>query len=151
MKPATPSGDRVRVDDIGVNASNSIDGSGRPTLSADGPAADEEEIRRGSPFAEPDRQAVTVPALRGEVMPSPNQPIDVGVAMAAPLASIIVMLFAAACCVWFPGGGLVVAPLGSLLALIGLFTKRRVVSAVLLTSHIAVFFACYRDVFEWLS
>lgn len=58
-------------------------------------------------------------------------------------ASLMVVFFAAAAVYWFPTGGVLVAALGSGLAVGGLFSDYRLPSACLLLVHLGLFFACY--------
>lgn len=64
-------------------------------------------------------------------------------AAAAAYASVIALLFAIACLLLFPGGGIAVAALGAVLALLGLSSRRVRLCTVTLVLHSVVFFVCY--------
>ena len=100
-----------------------------------------EPIRYGSPFAvDPvlDPTRVTAPA---EVF------IDAGplkyTAMGAVAASAMVILFASAAAYWFPGGGTLIAVLGCVLAILGLFSYYRFRAFACLVAHLALFLVSY--------
>ena len=106
-------------------------------------------VRVGSPFRKdpadlgPESPAVTTP-----------QPIEAAyadygpflyTAMGASVAAVIVLIFDAAGSLWFPAGGAVVAVLGTVLSIIGLFSLKRFRWAALAAfpAHIALFFFSY--------
>ncbi|TWU56697.1 hypothetical protein Poly51_26140 [Rubripirellula tenax] len=99
-----------------------------------------ESVRIGSPFAvDPLPQTVAIEPL-----------LDVGpmryTAMGAVAASMMVVGFASAALWWFPAGGALVAALGSVLAISGLFSNYRTASLVLLFVHVGLFVANYSQV-----
>lgn len=144
---------RVRIDDVATELdrmrlenrtpeSSTDRESNRETSGADNP------IRRGSPFrGNSDEDGVIAPrgsgTLHGSGPIGELEMIQTGVMATAPIASLIVMAFALACYAWFPGGGLLVASLGVGLAAMGLFSVRKAMAAMLLVTHMAVFFGCY--------
>jgi hypothetical protein len=100
---------------------------------------DAESIRVGSPFAiDP---IAAEPARPIEVL------LDVGpiryTAMGAVAASIMVLGFAAAATWWFPAGGALIAALGCVLSIFGLYSTYRITSAGLLAIHLFLFVLCY--------
>ena len=102
-------------------------------------AVDEASIRVGSPFAiDP---ITSEPAKPIEVF------LDVGpiryTAMGAVAASIMVLAFAAAATWWFPAGGTLIASLGCVLSIFGLYSTYRMTSAGLLAIHLCLFVLCY--------
>ena len=64
-------------------------------------------------------------------------------ALGALTASLIVILFAAVGTWWFPAGGALIAALGCLLAIFGLFSTYRIRSAMLIVIHLALFVVSY--------
>ena len=64
-------------------------------------------------------------------------------ALGALAASLIVILFAAVGTWWFPAGGALIAALGCLLAIFGLFSTYRISSAVLIVVHLGLFVVSY--------
>jgi hypothetical protein len=100
---------------------------------------DAESIRVGSPFAiDP---IAAEPARPIEVL------LDVGpiryTAMGAVAASIMVLAFAAVATWWFPAGGALIAALGCVLSIFGLYSTYRITSAGLLAIHLFLFVLCY--------
>jgi hypothetical protein len=65
--------------------------------------------------------------------------------MGAAVSAVMVLLFAAAGAVWFPAGGAIVAILGTVLSITGLFAARRFRWAALacLPLHLGLFFFSY--------
>ncbi|TWU66764.1 hypothetical protein [Crateriforma conspicua] len=115
-------------------------------------AKEESSPRRGSPFAE--QQPVVFAKTRGNTDANTrggdsSPPLDVGVlpatALGAVAASIAVIPFAAACYWLFPGGGMLVAPLGALLAAMGTVSPRTKTSIVMLLLHLGLFAACFQQ------
>ena len=100
---------------------------------------DEASIRVGSPFAIDPSAA------------EPTEPIetfhDVGpiryTAMGAVAASVMVLGFAAAATWWFPAGGALIAALGCVLSIFGLYSPYRMTSATLLAIHLCLFVVSY--------
>ncbi|EMI17350.1 putative membrane protein [Rhodopirellula maiorica SM1] len=101
-------------------------------------------IRVGSPFAK-----------EPEPAPQPVRPEDVYF-QATPLrytsigsvaAASLVVLFALGGTVWFPAGGTLVAGLGCLLSIFGMYSHLRIAAASLLTVHLFLFVASYSRVF----
>jgi hypothetical protein len=64
-------------------------------------------------------------------------------ATSAVYAAIILICFAAICWAVFPGGGVAVAGLGSLVSLLGLSSRHGRLATVALILHGSLFFACY--------
>ena len=64
-------------------------------------------------------------------------------ALGALAASLIVILFAGAATWWFPVGGALIAALGCLLAIFGLFSNHRGISALLIVVHLGLFIVSY--------
>lgn len=100
----------------------------------------EDEVRVGSPFA-------VDPVLANTA----NRPIevlyDVGpiryTAMGAVAASIMVVGFGTAAAFWFPSGGALIAALGCVLSIFGLYSHYRYVALGLLTLHLCLFVYSY--------
>lgn len=94
-------------------------------------------IRVGSPFAV-DPMA---PPRRVEVL------YDVGplryTAMGAVSASVMVAGFGLVAAFWFPSGGALIAALGCLLSIFGLYSNFRYVAAGLLVTHLSLFVFSY--------
>ncbi|MEE2934794.1 MAG: hypothetical protein VYA84_02240 [Planctomycetota bacterium] len=96
-------------------------------------------IRVGSPFAvDP-----TVPAAERAIEPF----YDVGpiryTAMGAVAAAIMVLGFASVAAWWFPSGGALVAALGCVLSVFGLYSAFRKTAISLLAIHLALFVFSY--------
>ena len=103
---------------------------------ADGPA---DEVRVGSPFAvDP-----TVPEAPRRIEPF----YDVGpiryTAMGAVAASVMVLAFAAIAAWWFPSGGALIAALGCVLSIFGMYSTFRITSVSLLAVHLVLFVVSY--------
>lgn len=96
-------------------------------------------MRVGSPFAED-------PFAADDARPTENL-YDVGpvkyTAMGAVAASVLVLGFAAAAAYLFPAGGTIVAALGCLLSLFGMYSPWRLASAGLLAVHLFLFLLSY--------
>jgi len=96
-------------------------------------------VRVGSPFA---TDPLTSP---------PQRPIetfyDVGpiryTAMGAVAASIMVLAFALVAAWWFPSGGALIAALGCVLSIFGMYSAFRITSVSLLALHLALFVLSY--------
>ena len=99
---------------------------------------DDQQPRVGSPFAV-------------DPLEPPNRPIellyDVGplryTAMGAVAAAIIVLGFALIGVWWFPAGGAMIAALGCMLSIFGLYSTFRYTAAGLLTVYLCLFVASY--------
>ena len=102
--------------------------------------ASEQPIRYGSPFA-------VDPYWDEPIQVEPELFLDVGplryTAMGAVAASGMVVLFASASAYWFPGGGTLVAGLGGLLAIFGLFSHYRFHALGCLIVHLLLFMTSY--------
>ncbi|QDT07261.1 hypothetical protein K227x_56880 [Rubripirellula lacrimiformis] len=102
----------------------------------------DESIRVGSPFA-----GDPVP-LHPVVQPV----VDVSpiryTAMGAVAASVMVVGFATAAFWWFPAGGIVVAALGCVLSIFGIFSSYRLAAMGLLAIHLFLFVANYGQVLQ---
>jgi hypothetical protein len=104
--------------------------------------------RAGDPFA-PGSMTDVVPAAideTGKVSSAPEVLTDGAMkytAKGSAAASLMVLLFAVAAMYWFPTGGVLVAALGSGLAVGGLFSDYRLPATCLLLVHLGLFFACY--------
>ncbi|GAA4457294.1 hypothetical protein [Novipirellula rosea] len=102
------------------------------------------EIRVGSPFAK-----------EPEPAPQPVRPEDVYfqatplryTSIGAVAAASLVVLFALGGTVWFPAGGTLVAGLGCLLSIFGLYSHLRIAAASLLAVHLFLFVASYSRMF----
>ena len=96
-------------------------------------------IRVGSPFAV------------DPFAPDPAKKIepfyDVGplryTAMGAVAASVMVLVFAATATWWFPAGGALIAALGCVLSIFGLYSTFRLASSGLLALHLSLFVLSY--------
>jgi hypothetical protein len=103
-------------------------------------------IREGSPFAV-DPEPSPSDEEFGQVPLTAEAFYDIGpmryMALGAVLAAAIVLLFAAASAYWFPGGGLLVAGLGCLLAMLGFFSPRPRTAVGLLAGHLALLATAY--------
>ena len=96
-------------------------------------------IRIGSPFAvDP---AGIIPAKPVEVF------YDVGplryTAMGSVAAATMVVGFALAALLWFPTGGALIAGLGCLLSIFGLYSSYRKTALLLLFAHLGIFVMTY--------
>ena len=128
-----------------IRVQNPIPGTGDPepieaslVESIDGANA----VRIGSPFAvDPIDPLSGIPAKRIEPF------LDVGpiryTAMGAVAASIMVLGFASAAAWWFPAGGALIAALGCVLSIFGLYSSYRFTSALLLAVHLCLFVVSY--------
>ncbi|QDV42671.1 hypothetical protein Enr13x_25210 [Stieleria neptunia] len=113
-------------------------------------AASEAPVRVGSPFrVDPPElttpsEPVKTPTLSGEAAYGEYGPF-LYTAMGASSAAVIVLLFAALGAWWFPAGGALVAVLGTVLSIIGLFSRRRFRYAAIgtLPLHMVLFFLSY--------
>ncbi|MDA8742994.1 hypothetical protein N9N28_00045 [Rubripirellula amarantea] len=107
-----------------------------------------ETVRVGSPFAEGTAKAP--PPLAAA--PSGETFYDVGpmryTAMGAVSAAIMVVFFAAMAAWWFPSGGTLIAGLGCVLAIMGMFSHFRNLSVGLLVVHVVFFLTCYSRALE---
>lgn len=97
------------------------------------------DIRVGSPFAvDP-----TIPAAARPIEPF----YDVGpiryTAMGAVAAAIMVLGFASVAAWWFPSGGALIAALGCVLSVFGLYSAFRKTAISLLAIHLALFVLSY--------
>lgn len=101
--------------------------------------AEDSPLRVGSPFAvDP---LIESPIKRVEPF------LDVGpiryTAMGAVAASVMVLGFASAAAWWFPTGGALIAALGCVLSIFGLYSRYRFTSAGLLSLHLCLFVFSY--------
>ena len=107
-------------------------------------ATPQESVRVGSPFAV-DPPPVRVVVAK-EALP-PEQIYDVGpmryTAMGAVAAAVMLIGFAVAAAVWFPGGGTMIAAWGCVLSILGLYSPMSRRSAGCLIVHTALFLICY--------
>ncbi len=94
-------------------------------------------IRVGSPFRGEPEPAEFVPQviIREQVVGSPLAYTAIG----AVTASALVLFFGLLGAFWYPTGGLLVASLGCVLSVFGLFSKRRYIALGLLVAHLAIF------------
>ncbi len=107
-------------------------------------------VRTGSPFRvdPPDVQtpsaATPVLTLSGEAAYGEFGPF-LYTAMGASAAAVVVLVFAGLGAWWFPPGGALVAVLGAILSIVGLFSKRRFRYAALgtLPLHMGLFLLSY--------
>lgn len=96
-------------------------------------------VRVGSPFA-------VDPAL-----PLVDRPFEAVIdggplrytATSAVVAAVMVLGFAAAAAWWFPAGGTMIAALGCVLSIFGLYSKYRYSAGSLLLLHLALFIVSY--------
>jgi hypothetical protein len=100
---------------------------------------EESSVRLGSPFAEDPFETDDAPPIENLY--------DVGplkyTALGAVAASVLVLGFAAAAAYLFPAGGTMVAALGCLLSLFGMYSPWRLASAGLLAVHLFLFLLSY--------
>lgn len=107
---------------------------------------DGDSIRIGSPFKVDPPQSIEV---AGQSIIDASLEIDSDatpmryVAMGSVAASVMVLAFAMAAVEWFPVGGAMIAGLGCLLSVFGLYSPHRLKSAALLVVHAAIFLFCY--------
>ncbi|TWU21476.1 hypothetical protein Pla52o_36620 [Novipirellula galeiformis] len=100
----------------------------------------EQQIRVGSPFAtepEPNPQAVQAEDIYFQATPLRYTSIG------AVVAATMVVFFAVAATAWFPVGGTMIAGLGCLLSILGLYSHLRVPAAGLLAVHLVLFVTSY--------
>ena len=130
-----------------------VAGTAADGAAADGAAANlapGTPVRVGSPFrVDPsDLATPSDPAkkltLSGEAAYGEYGPF-LYTAMGASSAAVVVLVFAALGTWWFPAGGALVAVLGTILSIIGLFSRRRFRYAAIgtLPLHMALFFLSY--------
>ena len=143
------------MDDTGneVNGPKyAIRGGSLPTDDSD----NDEGILSGSPFApgsvvdaaDPSVPGTSSAATGAAVVSATAKEVLTDGAMkytakGAATASLMVVFFAAAAAWWFPAGGVLIAALGSALAVGGMFSDYRMPAAVLLIVHLGLFFASY--------
>ncbi|MGI9470220.1 MAG: hypothetical protein ACR2NZ_01725 [Rubripirellula sp.] len=100
---------------------------------------DESPLRVGSPFA-------VDPLEHHEDVPI-EQIYDVGplryTAMGAVAAAVLVLFFASIGVWWFPAGGAMIAALGCMLSIFGLYSTFRYTAAGLLAVHLCLFVFSY--------
>lgn len=108
-----------------------------------------ESIRIGSPFRQdpsdlPAAADASIGLASGEAAYGEFGPFQY-TAMGAATAAVVVLGFAALGAVWFPPGGALVAVLGTVLSITGLFaTKRfRYAASATLPLHMGLFVLCY--------
>ncbi len=106
------------------------------------PEGTETPIRTGSPFAvDPPEAFILATSRPVEVL------MDVGpiryTAMGAVAAAGMLLAFAGVAAWWFPVGGTMIAALGCVLSIFGLYSPYRYTSVVLLTCHLALFITSY--------
>lgn len=101
----------------------------------------QEAIRVGSPFRD---ASVVKPARAAEAAYADYGPF-LYIAMGASVAAAIVLIFAAAGSWWFPPGGALVATLGVILSIVGIFSTRRyrLAAIALLPMHMGLFVLSY--------
>ena len=107
-------------------------------------------IRVGSPFHEdpadlpPAGSPSFIPMASGEAAYGEFGPF-IYTAMGASAAAVLVLLFAAIGAWWFPTGGALVAVLGTVLSVVGLFSTKRYRYAAMATlpMHMGLFFLSY--------
>ena len=97
-------------------------------------------IRVGSPFA--------VDPVIPVVVSGPVEILyDVGpmryTAMGSVAASLMVVFFAVAGVIWFPAGGALIAGLGCVLSIFGLYSSYRYTALSLLLVHLSIFVLTY--------
>ncbi|TWT74133.1 hypothetical protein [Allorhodopirellula solitaria] len=139
-QPPTNDGDATDGMAAELPVRGESDESARPVEKV---SANEEPVRRGSPFAHSSEPSDTVSSATPELVLDPQW----GVLRAANWASAWVAICALACLGLFPAGGVIVATLGCALATVGLFSSRVIAAAMLLGLHAWIFFACYQRLF----
>ena len=133
------------------NQSNSADDGHVAREDSVSESLSEDSVRVGSPFAP---GSITGAAQASDkhfstvaIESSSAEVITDGVlkytAQGSATASLLVIFFAVVSVWWFPAGGVVVAALGSALAVGGMFSQYRLPSAGLLLIHLGLFFASY--------
>ena len=104
-----------------------------------------ESIRVGSPFAaDPgDLPDATLPVAPKKI----EAFYDVGpiryTAIGAVAAAVMTLGFAAAAAWWFPGGGTLIAGLGCVLSIFGLYSPHKMYAFGCLTLHLCLFLVSY--------
>ncbi|TWU42470.1 hypothetical protein [Novipirellula artificiosorum] len=101
-----------------------------------------EPIRRGSPFATDPPMMASAAVINPEDVYFQATPLRY-TAMGAVAASAMVLFFAAAAAWWFPTGGAMIAGLGCMLSIAGLYSHRRKTAAALLAIHLMLFMLCF--------
>lgn len=142
-QPAGPSEQPAASDEQPVVSDEPVEVVDEPVEVVDEPAApivaelvQAAQVRRGSPFA---IDPVTVRPVDNFVDMGPIR----YTAMGAVAASILVLAFAAAATWWFPAGGTLIAALGCVLSIFGLYSTHKLISAGLLAVHLSLFVVCY--------
>ena len=104
------------------------------------PDGDETPVRRGSPFR-------VDPLDLPEFYERPVELIVDGAlrytAMGAVTAAVVVAAFGAASAWWFPAGGTMIAALGCVLSIFGLYSNLKLTSVGMLSVHLAIFVVSY--------
>lgn len=99
---------------------------------------------RGDPFDEPLEDLVEADASAVTKVP---EILDVGVmrstASGAAIASLIILVFAAASAWTFPSGGIAVSALGCLMAVVGMTSPMSKTSIGCLLLHVSLFAVCF--------
>tara|TARA_R110002049_G_scaffold47902_1_gene138438 strand:+ start:153894 stop:154331 length:438 start_codon:yes stop_codon:yes gene_type:complete len=111
-----------------------------------------ETIRVGSPFAvDPNPEFPGTPTASTTnttaTAVSPEVFYDVGplryTALGAVAAAVLVLLFAIPATWWFPSGGTLIAALGCVLSIFGMYSPIPKRSAAVLAVHVVIFLFCY--------
>lgn len=121
-----------------------------PAAAAGRSAASDEVVRVGSPFRTDPTEIRSAPLpvftapASGEAAYADFGPF-LYTAMGASTAAVLVLFFASAGAWWFPTGGALVAVLGTVLSIVGLFSTRRFRYAAIavLPLHMVLFFFSY--------
>jgi hypothetical protein len=98
----------------------------------------ESSVRTGSPFAS-EPLVADVPHRVEEVIDGPLRYTASG----AVAAAAMVLAFAAAAAWWFPAGGTMIAALGCVLSIFGLYSTQRIAAIGILSLHLGLFVLCY--------
>lgn len=132
--PPSPSGQPIGADHPPDPSSDAQDPAGEEA-SGDVEAV----VRVGSPFAVDPRVSNSPPPAESLQELGPMK----YTAMGAVGASILVVGFGVAAAYFFPAGGTLVAALGCLLSILGMYSSYRLTAACLLTLHLCLFVFSY--------
>ena len=118
-----------------------------------------EDIRVGSPFAESPETLGVDQSPSAESSEAKTSDLDTlaedvyfvaspfrYTAMGAVAASAMVVVFGLSALIWFPVGATMIAGLGCLLSILGLYSHRRMLAGILLVTHLSIFAITYATI-----
>ena len=133
------------LDPAALHAETGQSTTAEPVAAGEVPVQAGESIREGSPFrADPPAMLV------GDFSSGEGAYLDLGpyryTAMGAATSALLITAFAGLGAWWFPAGGVVVAMLGALLSIVGMYSpnRLRLVSIAALVFHAGLFLLSYQ-------